>query len=311
MKYYIACPARHATGGIELLHQLVHELNTHVDVEAKIWYFNYKGSVDNLTPQQYEIYNNEYVLDSVPEENSVLIFPEIWASCVWEDRFRNHKKVIYWESVDNYFYHVSPVNRSQFRFPTDVLHMVQSRYASTFLTNCCGVSENLIYVSDYINPSFKDSNSDRSDVILFNPAKADIFTHILIDYGQDKYGLIFRPIHNLTQQEVIDLMCHSKVYVDFGNHPGKDRLPREAAMCGCCVVVGRKGSVNYGDVLIPEQFKFEREYPNIAVIAQTLRLMVDNYAMFTGYYDIYRALIKREHSEFKSGVNALVKRYEV
>lgn len=29
-------------------------------------------------------------------------------------------------------------------------------------------------------------------------------------------------------------MRKAKVYIDFGFHPGKDRIPREAVMCGAC-----------------------------------------------------------------------------
>ena len=35
--------------------------------------------------------------------------------------------------------------------------------------------------------------------------------------------------------------------VDLGHHPGKDRLPREAALAGCVTVVGRAGAAVFAD----------------------------------------------------------------
>ena len=51
------------------------------------------------------------------------------------------------------------------------------------------------------------------------------------------------PIQNMTPVEVASLLGRSKVYIDFGAHPGRDRIPREAALCGCVVITGTQGSV--------------------------------------------------------------------
>ena len=46
-------------------------------------------------------------------------------------------------------------------------------------------------------------------------------------------------------------------YIDFGPHPGMDRLPREAALAGCVVVTNREGAANFDeDTPLPSQFKF-------------------------------------------------------
>lgn len=64
------------------------------------------------------------------------------------------------------------------------------------------------------------------------------FTKKLIDKS---IGIKWIPIENMTTQQVKSLLGNSKVYVDFGNHPGKDRFPREAAIMGCCVITGKRG----------------------------------------------------------------------
>ncbi|KAL3809235.1 hypothetical protein ACHAXA_005283 [Cyclostephanos tholiformis] len=46
-------------------------------------------------------------------------------------------------------------------------------------------------------------------------------------------------------------------YIDFGPHPGMDRLPREAALAGCIVITNREGAAAHDeDVPLPQEFKF-------------------------------------------------------
>lgn len=54
-------------------------------------------------------------------------------------------------------------------------------------------------------------------------------------------------------------MDESMIYIDFGEHPGKDRIPREAAMRDLIVITGRDGAaVNDVDVSIPKKYKIDR-----------------------------------------------------
>ena len=47
-------------------------------------------------------------------------------------------------------------------------------------------------------------------------------------------------------------------YIDFGPHPGMDRLPREAALAGCVVITNREGAAGFNeDVPLPSEFKFQ------------------------------------------------------
>ena len=47
------------------------------------------------------------------------------------------------------------------------------------------------------------------------------------------------PIQGMTKDQIVDRLRSTRVYVDFGNLPGKDRLPREAAASGAVVFVRR------------------------------------------------------------------------
>ena len=45
-------------------------------------------------------------------------------------------------------------------------------------------------------------------------------------------------------------------------HPGKDRMPREAALLGCCILTSTLGSADFfDDVPIMSEYKFEEDKP--------------------------------------------------
>ena len=63
----------------------------------------------------------------------------------------------------------------------------------------------------------------------------------------------------LSPEQVQAMLKKAKVYIDFGGHPGMDRIPREAALAGCIVVTNREGSAAFRqDVPIPSQYKIQR-----------------------------------------------------
>ena len=63
----------------------------------------------------------------------------------------------------------------------------------------------------------------------------------------------------MTPAEVTELLMKSKIYIDFGHHPGMDRLPREAALAGCIVVTNKEGAANFrSDVPIGEEWKVRK-----------------------------------------------------
>ena len=71
----------------------------------------------------------------------------------------------------------------------------------------------------------------------------------------------------MTRNEIIRLLQRVKIYIDFGNHSGKDRIPRETAILKCCVMTGLRGSAKYKeDVNIPFDYKFEDKNENISKV---------------------------------------------
>jgi len=110
----------------------------------------------------------------------------------------------------------------------------------------------------------------------------------------------------MKRTEVLDLLKSAKVYIDFGNHPGKDRLPREAATLGACVITSRRGSAGYfEDVPIPEEYKFEDTKENIPLIVAKIKDCLEHYEQRAKDFDYYREIIAKEPEKFTNDVKKI------
>lgn len=163
--------------------------------------------------------------------------------------------------------------------------------------------ENSFCVFDYINKSFLSETFDsrgKENIVCYNPKKSLIFVSKIIKYSFSRGDRIeFVPIIGLDRKGVIDLLKRAKVYIDFGNFPGRERLPREAVMLGCCVITGRRGSANYFvDVPIPDEYKFEDKVENIPLILDKIKDCLANYDKHLHNFDYSRELISKEPEEY-------------
>lgn len=320
-KIYVVCPGNVVTGGPELLHQLVSILNDNGH-DANIIYspFNFKFDV----PYQYSKYNVKVAyFDSANFTSSdIVILPEVYTGYV--NKFHGTCMYIWWLSVDNYYLSM-PVGfyqklkefvkqtighknskPSQVRV-SDLLnckHLHQSEYARQFLKNY-GI--NSLPLSDFLNEEHtkkKLTQSMRENIVCYNPKKGALYTQKLI-HSLPNYRFV--PIQNMTSIEVSSLLEQAKVYVDFGNHPGKDRIPREAAMAGCIVITGRQGSANNSvDIPVFDKYKIDESNPNfIDLVGNIIDAAFNNYELVSKDFESYRDYIKQERQIFESQVEKL------
>lgn len=320
---YVTCPAFHKTGGTELSHQLVHQINK-MGGNAKIAYF-----CINNNPMQINKAFLKYVSDFVDikniidSSNNVVIASESNPEIL--KIFHHAQKCIWWMSVDFYLKkHDFFQSAKIFGIRTDrrrlftalrntfspkiikdpaISHFYQSEYARNFLMNA-GIT-NVYRLSDYLNEEYLhlDINTNRKDVVLYNPKKGLAFTQKLMKFAPD---IQWVPLQNMTTEQVKETLLHSKVYIDFGNHPGKDRFPREAAMCGCCVITGKRGSAKFfDDVPIADEFKFDESRKTIPLIISKIRECLDNYETESPKFNGYREFIKGEYQTFQDDVKSI------
>lgn len=149
----------------------------------------------------------------------------------------------------------------------------------------------------------ENANKQKSNKVLYNPKKGYRFTKRIIKRAND---LEWVPIKNLTTTQVKELLLQSKVYIDFGNHPGKDRFPREAAMCGCVIITGKRGSAKFcEDVPIDDVFKFKDSRKNINKIVTKIKECLNNYDTKNKKFENYRNYIKGEKEQFKKDIDTI------
>jgi hypothetical protein len=309
---YIACPAYLATGGTELLHQLYFEIKK-LTPNVKILYFS---ATKNLSPinQRFNKYDVEFTLTFEDSDRNIVILPEVYAYDI--KKFKKIKKCIWWLSVDNYFLKFNP--RDLFRSfrnillnilryyskvftDTNIINLYQSHYAKIFLDKR-GV-KNSFYLGDYISSTFlkykeEDLNSKaKQNIVLYNPVKGYKFTSKLIDFNKD---ISFIPLANLQPEEIVQLCLSAKIYIDFGNHPGKDRFPRESALLGCIVITNLTGSAKFNeDVPIPTELKFSSINSSINDISRKINDIFTNYSDYFYKLKEYRDIIRSEKVKFE------------
>jgi len=100
----------------------------------------------------------------------------------------------------------------------------------------------------------------------------------------------------------------SKLYIDFGNHPGKDRFPREAVASGCCIITGKKGAArNEIDIPIKDCYKFNDIQSEIPEIVKKINYIMSNYNSCICDFNSYKEIIKMEKEIFNSDVESIFK----
>lgn len=302
------------TGGPELLHQLVYQLE-----------LNGKNSYICYYPfDKRHIIHNEYlkyktpVCDFKDDGDTFFIIPE--SATFITKMITRSRYSIWWLSVDNYFrvkgdsllrdfiYTYLSLLRSRVPIKNleNALHFTQSEYAKKFL-KLSGMDSSML--TDYLGleHTLKERFIDlknKKDIIVYNPKKGVKTTRELVKYFK-KFNFI--PIQDMSSIEVASLLESAKIYIDFGSHPGKDRLPREAALSGCCIITNTKGSAeNSVDICISKKYKLDEKsdlfYDKFDLIIEGI---FTNFVIHSKDFDKYRLRIASEEKTFQAQVKKI------
>lgn len=314
-KVFVCCPGGVVTGGPELLHQFVHELREN-NVDAYIIYSPFDKTFE--TPEQYQHYN--VAIANFSESSyldSVVVLPEVNTGMA--KLFSGAHIAIWWLSVDFYYSHTGNNPFKEYvrdklnvirglRLPLAKLksysHYAQSEYARLFLKSKHIQSRML---TDYLGAAHmcgsekNTTHSAREKIIAYNPKKGIHFTNQLMQRNPE---IDFVPIINMTPAQVRELLSRAMIYIDFGNHPGKDRFPREAAMAGCCIITGSKGSAANGiDIPIPKKYKLNENSKDVFLVFDSLvNEIFYDYASHILDFNDYKKTITLEPTKFKEQV---------
>ncbi len=319
MRIFIYCPAGYTSGGPEALHQLAHKARQK-GFEASIVY--YPENQPHTVPEPYVSYNVKVAPRAVDDTDSVVVVPEVATGMLW--KFKKASRIVWWLSIDNYFNrrvkrgwrkrlkdHFRGSRDFDFRSYPRLYHAAQSVYAREFLENR-GIRD-VFMLTDYLRKEYVDHalhalGNERSNVVAYNPLKGFEFTERLIQTAT--CDARWTPIRNMTPAEVRELLSRAKAYIDFGTHPGRDRLPREAAVSGCCVVTGLQGSAgNPLDVPVPDKYKFnENDESVFSKVDSVLADILSNYQDRVADFEEYRRQIVMQEKSFEDEVSTIFSR---
>lgn len=303
-RIYIHCPPLVTTGGPQWLQQICYQLRQDDRIDAKMLYFENKLP-NPQAPLYTQRYNNPYIkVEQLPvlTKKDIIILPQIHCSKrTFLPIFKNCTKVVLWQSVNFYLSTTQPNELN--RWPKGTIHLAQGEYARDYLRFAQVPSEDVYLLNDYISDQFFNftpilTDQFRQNIICYNPRKEKEFIENIKKYLQTKsYSKLFNfvPIDGYTTKEIINIFSKAKLYFDPGYCPGLDRMPREAAACGCCIMVSNLGGFKYyKDFPIPEKYKFEIENDNIPKILNTIEFLLNNYNERIGDFRILREKIARE-----------------
>lgn len=191
------------------------------------------------------------------------------------------------------------------------LHTYNCEYVHSYLEAHGVPNDAMTYLCGPISQAFSGSvlgGAEKKDIVAYNPKKGYEFTQKVIAYaGQHGFKGQFVPIQGMTPAKVSALLGRAKVYMDFGDFPGPERIPREAVTMGCNIVTSRNGAAgNDLDVPIDESLKFDTIERNIPAIIDKLTQLMDDYSGYYHLYDAYRKKVRAQVAGFPREASALL-----
>ena len=273
------CPSHTTTGGPEALHQLVDAV-VRAGGDAAVLY---EPDATSPIPSVYRNYFVRTVTETDIAPTDLVVIPEIWAKEA--KRFAYANTALWWLSVDN-------AAGGALDAPV-AMHLAQSHYASEHLkTN--GLDP--IMVGDYITTSFTLGLCQRFNRVAVNPAKG---AELINKFRSLNPDIEVVSVEGMTRDETIKTFQSCSVFVDFGHHPGKDRMAREASRCGAVVFVRRAGAAtNDIDVPLPDEFKFD----GLDGLGMQIEAVFDDFESARSRQNTFRTLIASERRQFDADI---------
>ena len=178
-------------------------------------------------------------------------------------------------------------------------HLAQSYYAYNFLKKEFSNVERLY---DYQNQKRikKSKNQIKRKInLICYSHKSNNF----LDLVKSTSKIKFIKLENLNTNQILSIFEKTKIYIDFGYHPGKDKMPREAVLFNNCIITNYKGSAkNKNDIPINEEFKFYERSKNINKIQTKINEVLLNHKKEFKKFERYKKQVLMEEKNFKSQI---------
>lgn len=275
MKIYIISPW-FKTGGTESLHQLC-QIARDRGYQSYMFYIDAPNDTDVLFSEDYPSIERVSIMED--KTGNVLVYPEIYSPTMFNIYFI--QQIMWWLSYDKGLHNLEILDK----YP-NLKHAFQSQYAKYFVTSTGKLTNKQVFdLTDYVKiERYYVVPERKQNIILYNPTKDVVTPQFCTLANFQHVGL-----KDLTRDELSKILSCCKVYIDFGSHPGRDKIPREAALCGCIVITNKTGSAgNNMDVNIDDKFKYTNDLDNLPNLINEI---------FTNYEEI-----SNEQSDYKQKI---------
>jgi hypothetical protein len=212
-------------------------------------------------------------------------------------------------------YYSSFARDKKVQIPPADIHLLQSCYVYYFLTNFIEKSK-MFFIhepleDDYLN--FSVSKDRKEDIVTWNTRKAyPITLKIIKALKKNKVRVI--ALENVGKSNMINILGKSKIFIDIGHHPGRDRPPREAVALGNIVIVNNHGGCfYYDDCMIEPPFKvdcYTESRCNIdpKKVAEDILHYMENYEYYyKKYFAKFREYTLEEPKLYQKEIEKLAK----
>ena len=323
-KVYILCPGNYNSGGPESVHQLASQLLS-LGICTYIHYYplgEFKFNASDPVQEIYKKYHVPYTFKLDDDPQNILIASETSNEYLYFPK--RCRGVLWWLSVGNYFVHIikqfqfyqnTPLDNPISKFfcfdkcDKNIEHWGQSEYVRQFL-NLNGVTK-IKAVETHMSQTFLNRLAQidlkaKKNFVAYNPRKGFEITKKLIDFAPD---IEWRPIENMTPAQVQELLTEAKIYIDFGEFPGRERLPREASLSGCVVITGKRGAAaNDIDINTPAEFKFDEQITKPQEVIKKIREVFENFSVA---YEKQKAFRDKELNAQRNFTTQIIEALEI
>lgn len=298
MRLYVVALPVFKSGGPESLHQLCDAL-LHKQYDASMVYSKDNDEIltnpsDILYHDIYPILRQTVECDVIDSQDTIIVIPETFSAARYKKRYPKSHIAVWWLS----YTHGLGALKSHLTVP-HLIHLFQSFHAKNKLRSI--VPEPHLMMRDYIRDDIMQAGFDtntKENLVAVNIAK-DYFTPQVCQ----RYNIPYVRLGNMTRAEIIRTLQRCKVYVDFGTHPGRDRIPREASVLGCVVITNRE-CVADNDEDVPIHTKLATWDPHM--LASMIQNAFANYRIEFEKQEKYRRLIGQDQDELNADIDAFV-----
>lgn len=237
--------------------------------------------------------------------DDLLIFPEIYFDLLQTLQNQGYRNTVLWWLSWQKFPIQTIEQLDVAKNLGQATHVFQSEYARA---QAQAFNYDGLILSDYTatNNVKPVEWSNRAYDVCYLPRKA-IGAESLIKEISAQYKVV--ELDGLDHEEVLAVLSNTKVFIDFGSQPGKDRIPREAAALNCIPIVRGAGAAKVlQDVPLPDYLK-----PSTSLflldnhLVDLIRVILDTHQNVLAELIPYRALIANEKVQFQAQTETFLK----